>query len=551
MVKFILSLFRPFKKILEWAGVNYQQFEVILQVKLTMDNRKTLGNNSKKKTLKNAMLTQVIIYGMIGGYMSMLLTKGGSALFFFSTLFFSFIMIMVIMGLISEFNTILFDTRDNSILLPRPITPRTLVFVRIMHIMVYLMMISLSISIIPLIVFATTFGVSAMLLLLADVVLATIFSVFMTNIIYLLLMRLTTGERLKDIIVYSQIVLAVIFMGAYQLMPKLAENEALITSFKDIRWWMFFTPPFWMSASITPIINGGFNLQSALFLALSIMMPILGLWLVSAVLAKNFNQGLSTLDQGDTKSDKKKGMAETSRFVDFLARICSYSNEERISFRTIWRISNRDRKFKQAVYPSLGYVFIIIIMTFINGETHLADIASTKKYLMLIYSPAFVLYILVLSIRYSDNFKASWIYQTIPVQHPGQLISGAFKAVVVQLFLPVFILINIVTIYFWGFSVLIDIVYGFCASLMLTYALLLMQTPVFPFSDEKSAEQSGRNITKALLMFFAIGALGGTHYLLIYLNINILYILPFVLTVLILLSRKYRLTPWNKMINFA
>ena len=248
MVKFILRLFRPFRKLIEWAGVNYQQFEVILQAKLTMDNRKMLGNNSQKKTLKNAMLTQVIIYTGIGGYLTGLLYKGDGALFFFSTLFFSFIVIMVVMGLISEFHTILFDTRDNSILLPRPIAPRTLLFVRVMHIMVYLMLISLSLSIIPLIAFAITYGVPAMLLLLADVILITVFSVFLTNIIYLLLMKFITGERLKDIIVYSQILLTIIFMGAYQFMPRLAENQALITGFNQLHWWMYLVPPFWMSA---------------------------------------------------------------------------------------------------------------------------------------------------------------------------------------------------------------------------------------------------------------------------------------------------------------
>ena len=100
MVKFILRLIRPFSKLLEWAGVNYSQFEVILGAKLTMDNRKMLGNNSQKKTLKNAMLMQAFIYGIIGGFMSTMLIRGSSALFFFSTIFFSFIMIMVIMGLI-------------------------------------------------------------------------------------------------------------------------------------------------------------------------------------------------------------------------------------------------------------------------------------------------------------------------------------------------------------------------------------------------------------------------------------------------------------------
>jgi ABC-2 type transport system permease protein len=532
---------------IEWAGVNYQQFEVILQAKLTMDNRKVMGNNSQRRGLKNALMTQTIFYVFIGGMLTGMLEKGNGALFFFLTLFFSFIMIMVILGLISEFNTILFDTRDNSILLPRPISPRTLLFVRVMHIMVYLMLISLSLAIIPLIVFAFKFGIPTMFLLLVDVILITLFAVFLTNIIYLLLMKITTGEKLKDIIVYSQIFMAILFMGAYQLMPRLIENQALITGFQQIHWWMFLVPPFWMSASITPIINGGFTLQSAGFLFLSVAMPLLGLWLVTSVLAKNFSQNLATLDQGDTKSDKKKGKAEKSSLVDFLSGICSYTMEERISFITIWRIANRDRKFKQAVYPALGYVFIVIFMTFLNNKTPLSEIGQTQKYLILIYAPALVVYILVFTIRFSDNFKASWIYQTIPVQRPGYLISGAFKAIMVQLFVPIFISVNIITLFFWGLPVLIDIVYGFCSILMMTYIMLQMQPPTFPFSDEKSTEQSGRNMLRGLLMFFSIGIMGGIHYLLVYLKINLLFLLPVVLVILFLLSRKYRLTPWSKM----
>ena len=93
----------------------------------------------------------------------------------------------------------------------------------------------------------------------------------------------------------------------------------------------------------------------------------------------------------------------------------------------------------------------MIIMAFVNSKTHLSEIGLTNKFLILIYAPSFILYILVYSIRFSDNFKASWIYQTIPVQRPGYLISGAFKAIAVQLFLPVFMIVNTATLYFWGF----------------------------------------------------------------------------------------------------
>jgi hypothetical protein len=304
-----------------------------------------------------------------------------------------------------------------------------------------------------------------------------------------------------------------------------------------------------MSASITPIVNGGFSFQSSVFLVLSVVMPLLGIWFVSTVLAKNFNQSLSTLDQGDTKSEKKKGKAETSSLVNFLSRLCSYTFEERVSFTTIWRIANRDRKFIQAVYPALGYVFIMIFIVFVNFHISLSEIDKTKYFLILIYAPTFILNVLIYTIRYSENFKASWIYQTIPVQHPGQIISGAFKAIFAQLFLPVFIVVNIATIYFWGFSVLIDVIYGFCSILMMAYVILLTQPPAFPFSEERSTEQSGRNIIKSLLMLVMIGAMVGLHYLFIWLKVNLLFVLPVILLVLFFISRKYRLTPWYKMVK--
>jgi hypothetical protein len=332
-------------------------------------------------------------------------------------------------------------------------------------------------------------------------------------------------------------------------MPRLAANQALITSFNSVKWWMFLVPPFWMSASITPIVNGGFNIQSSVFLALSVVMPLLGIWFVSTVLAKNFNQSLAMLDQGDTKSEKKKGKAETSSLVNFFSRICSFTFEERVSFTTIWRIANRDRKFKQAVYPGLGYVFIIIIMAFVNSKTPLSEIGSTRKFLIFIYAPAFVLNVIIYSIRYSENFKASWIYQTIPVQLPGQILSGAFKAIFVQLFLPVFIVVNIATIYFWGLPIIIDVVYGFFSIVLMGYLMLLTQPPAFPFSEERSTEQSGRNVMKNFLMIIMLGALVGLHYMFLLLKVNLLIVLPVILVILFFISRNYRLTPWHKIVK--
>jgi hypothetical protein len=59
MIRFLLSLFKPFRWFIEKMDADYNQFIRILQLKLTMDNRrmKGLGNKSKQET-ENALLKQ-------------------------------------------------------------------------------------------------------------------------------------------------------------------------------------------------------------------------------------------------------------------------------------------------------------------------------------------------------------------------------------------------------------------------------------------------------------------------------------------------------------
>ena len=67
MIRFLLSLFKPFRWFIEKMDADYNQFIRILQLKLTMDDRrmKGLGNKSKQET-ENALLKQSFGQIMLG-----------------------------------------------------------------------------------------------------------------------------------------------------------------------------------------------------------------------------------------------------------------------------------------------------------------------------------------------------------------------------------------------------------------------------------------------------------------------------------------------------
>ena len=66
--------------------------------------------------------------------------------------FYTYIMVMISMTLITDFSSILLDTSDNTIILPRPVDSRTLFAARLTHILLYLGQLGLGLTVIPAIV---------------------------------------------------------------------------------------------------------------------------------------------------------------------------------------------------------------------------------------------------------------------------------------------------------------------------------------------------------------------------------------------------------------
>src|SRR5688500_9790278 len=184
-----------------------------------MDNRRQLVAYRKtKKEAANTFGTTLFFYAVFGGFVSLAMYNIQS--FMFSMIvFFTYIMVMVSMTLITDFSSILLDTSDNTIILPRPVDSRTLFAARLTHILLYLGQLAFGLSIIPAIVVLVQHGGWILLAFLVLIGLAIVTSVVITNALYLLLMQFTSEEKLKSIINYFQIVMAIFIMAGYQILP--------------------------------------------------------------------------------------------------------------------------------------------------------------------------------------------------------------------------------------------------------------------------------------------------------------------------------------------
>ena len=125
MLQVALFIVKLFKIPLQWLGVDYPQFEILMRIKLTMDFRSSPTGFQTSSRKKRTFIYQLFTYSMLGLLFGVAAFSIGD-LVLSLTIFFSIIMVSLTMTLLSEFTSVLFDQRDNYILLPRPVSHRTL-----------------------------------------------------------------------------------------------------------------------------------------------------------------------------------------------------------------------------------------------------------------------------------------------------------------------------------------------------------------------------------------------------------------------------------------
>ena len=227
---------------------------------------------------------------------------GIQSLFVSMVLVFAIIMVMTAVALISDFTSVLLDTTDNAILLPRPLDSRTLVVARLAHIVIYIMLITLSLSAASIVIGTIKFGPVFTLVFFLCLILSVLFVVFVANVFYLL-----------DIILYFQIFMAAFAMGSYQLLPRMIEFDTLKNFSFPIQWWTYFVPPVWLAAPIDTAVTGDLSSPKLVLSLLGLIVPVVSVVVVIRFLAPGFNRAISQMDTvgSSGKMDQESERSET------------------------------------------------------------------------------------------------------------------------------------------------------------------------------------------------------------------------------------------------
>jgi ABC-2 type transport system permease protein len=515
ILKFVLSC----SKILIKQGVDFERLKVIAETKVLMDRRRVYMNwkQGQQKEYSNPLLLTLIIYSFFGLAIGALVFTLHSLVL---TMIFihSYVLFMMAMTMITDFSSVLLDTTDNQVILPKPVNSTTLFVARLVHILVYLLQFTIALATFPLLFIFIQFGIVTGIASIATVLLTVAFAVFLTYLLYALILRFSNEQKVKDIVGYFQIFMTVFFVAGFQIIPRLINFNQLVATF-HLHVYSYFLPPVWMALTVEAVHQFNFDWLHIIMIACAVLLPIFTFWVIIKYLAPSFAKKLAALnnDGANKKSSPPVTQRPKSLSEKISAIICP-SKTESSSFEMVWKITGRDKGFKMQFYPSFAYILIFIfVFVFKSGKgaaSTWSNLSLTKMFLFFIYMPVFSIASSFTLITIHENFQASWIYQSTPIARPGYLISGGLKAIVIKFFIPIYLMMFAFAFYVWGISIIDDFVLGFFNTVSIFLLMANMSDNYLPFSRQPNVKQQSGKFIQAMLQILLIGVLIGLHYLL-------------------------------------
>jgi hypothetical protein len=557
MEKMLLKLVGLFKHIFLNQEIDYERMMSIVKLKLTMDKRRVYMNwkqKQQKKESTNHLTGVLLFYGLLGIFMSAMI-YGITNLVLVMIILHGYVLFTMSMTLITDFSSVLLDTTDNQVILPRPISSKTLFAARLVHILVYLLQFTIAIALLPIITCFIVHGLVVGLLLICTTLLSILFAVFVTYILYLLIIKYSNENKVRDIVTYFQIFMTVVFSVGFQVLPRVINLQQLTQNF-ELQWYAYLAPPVWMACTIEAIAYHQFDGVHVLMIAVSVLVPIITFWFMNKYLAPSFAQKLSLLNNGDTTVKTKKSITNTTRksLSAILSALTCKTNTEKASLEMTWKMTSRDKGFKLQFYPSLAYVFVFIfIFVFKNGK-EIRDIWSnlgqTNSYLWFFYVPLMTISGSITIIAFNENYMASWIYHSLPITKPGYLISGQAKALFIKFFLPVFTLLLIFCLGIWDAAIIDDAIFALVNNFFCFLVFANFAEYYLPFSRQPNTQQQTGKFLKTMLQLLIVSIMVLLHYVLIRAQLNwLLWLLTPVLAVVSwLLLRRLQSLQWRQIV---
>ncbi len=506
-----------------FGSLDYDTIRLILQLKFA-------ANSKSIKFIDTKQISDTFLYIFFGIIIALpVIIIYHKSLFLSLFMFFSLNMMFVFLSLIKEFSVSFLDITDNELLLPLPINPKDLNIAKILYIFLFFMQTTFYLSLPSILLYAHFWGLLQAFVVIVVLIFFVLFLIGFTSTCYGVLLRMFSGEKLKDFIAYFQIIATILTLGLYWLLngsnKNIIEKINLFSQNKSL----YFLPPAWFAGMVKSVFkfdNSTVNL-AIIGLVLSTAVYLIYLKLVLPYYEKN----LYKIKKTEPLKSKKTGL----NFTEKLFAKFDFSPFYEFSLR----ILSTDRKIKLLAYPVMAKALLFsTILPFFNIKDK--PVSDSKAYFLLYIILLFFIQLQML-IKYSEFFEASQLFRYLPLGSPKKLIKGALFAIHIKYQLPLFIIVSISYLFIWRFSILPFIIITYLNGLIILLLFQLVTKNTLPFSKEpdskKLLQEDG---TAYFLSFFVfIPSSLAIYYLFTLLILGKIYLIILQILLILLLWKTY------------
>ena len=514
-------------KIVEMLGASPTQYRYLLNTEKLVEKRALKGNRFTNLSLGLACA----LFFFIG--LSICTTLFLSLdVFTYALIGITMSMAMIGIWMIPYFD-ILLTPINYPIVAHTPVSSRTYFLVKLTQILTYTLLLLGSLNLPPAIAGIWIYGKEPSqflyffpLVYLLIAFMSGFFTIGVMTVFAGYLTKLYTKKSLRNIAQYAQFIFPTLFPMLWILLPRLfsrSVSDGTIDKAISVLKWFYALPNGWFAGAVSLGV-GEIERQFMILTGLAVVSTLFLVLVPLRSIARSYSEYLSyLLESGDRQQSELR--VKTPLFARIFR---NHAIRAGLCLSAIYM--RRDKHMLRQLFGMFGAI-IIIVVVFTQDEVF--SLNWIRDAYAIGFSPGFSMMFyfvgtgfincLILPVRYSEHWKASWMLTLAPVAAPRDLWRGVQATALLYVVVPVTLLTVCIATVIWGISGIFYVLPGF--TVLLYYVIFYPK----PLSNLPLAEEfvQKRMATGAWIPFvcsaLAVVVFVGIQFLTYLLNIWVYY----------------------------
>lgn len=508
---------------MNWFGVDRVQYGILLRLFRTLSDRRELTGQLGMD--RKAMGTMQFWYLLFGGLLSLVALDGRIPGVAFLAIILGATVFMLVPMLVSEAANAFMNPAEAFVLAHQPIRGRTFIAAKATYILLTTLRAVLSLNMLPALagLMLRDTGLFYPVTHLLSVSLAGLFTALMMCGMFGILFRFVPISRLRNAARWMQLVLAVIFPLMIRLGRYMPIRSMLPAGFKfnihDAIWSAF--PPMWFIA----LGLAGQPGRPALSLAFALPVMVVSVAFI-AYGARSLSQDYMTSVVMMMRGERtRRRISSTRDWLGEMVRRLTGRPSGRAAYSFVSKMAVRDWQFRRFVLQGTVPFVFILFQAIRNGK--IAGSPFAKGFAVAHVMPhalGFILMTICAVLPYSDQYRGSWIFLTVPMSGIQSFVRGVYWSLWLPFAAVPHLFILAFGIWFWGpVDALLFTAYSLALTSLYLGATLRLVNGL-PFGSAPKARRGAASLPLMLAAFAIAGTLVALQYFFFFRHIPVVIV---------------------------